>query len=107
MCGIGTSLVEAIHLDRRAIGIERRAALGRSRRRQHPPRRRPRATGSAIALRGDARRLGSGLFDDYRDAFTLILTSPPYGHSTHGHVRKHDDHRLRAHARPRAGTAPS
>ncbi len=50
------------------------------------------APGGAIALRGDARRLGHGLLDDYRDACALILTSPPYGHSTHGHVRKHKDH---------------
>src|SRR5206468_8713381 len=48
-------------------------------------------TGSAIALQGDARRLGRGLLNQYRDRCTLILTSPPYGPSTHGHVRKHPD----------------
>jgi SAM-dependent methyltransferase len=92
MCGIGTTLVEAAHLDRRAIGIElepRWAALaaGNIRHAQTHG-----ATGTALALRGDARRLGRGLLDDHRDACALILTSPPYGHSTHGHVRKHKDH---------------
>jgi len=92
MCGIGTSLVEATHLDRRAIGVElepRWAALAAGNILHAEAQG---ALGSAIALRGDARRLGRGLLDDYRDACALILTSPPYGHSTHGHVRKHKDH---------------
>ncbi len=92
MCGIGTSLVEATHLDRRAIGVElepRWAALAAGNILHAETQGAP---GSAIALRGDARRLGRGLLDDYRDTCALILTSPPYGHSTHGHVRKHKDH---------------
>jgi len=92
MCGIGTSLVEATHLDRRAIGVElepRWAALAAGNILHAETQG---ASGSAIALRGDARRLGRGLLDDYRDTCALILTSPPYGHSTHGHVRKHKDH---------------
>jgi tRNA G10 N-methylase Trm11 len=92
MCGIGTTLVEAAHLDRRAIGVElepRWAALAAGNILHAETQGAP---GSAIALRGDASRLGRGLLDDYRDACALILTSPPYGHSTHGHVRKHKDH---------------
>jgi len=100
MCGIGTTLVEAIHLGRNALGVEleRRwaslatANLARAREQG--------ATGRAGVLEGDARqlprlltraglpsqglqaerggagnaiaRLGSGSVD-------LILTSPPYG----------------------------
>ena len=93
MCGIGTTLVEAIHLDRDALGIElerRWAALATANlalAREHG------AAGKAGVLEGDARelprlvtrharrltprsthkvaRLGSGSVD-------LILTSPPY-----------------------------
>jgi 23S rRNA G2445 N2-methylase RlmL len=91
MCGIGTTLVEAAHLDRQAIGIElepRWAQLAAANI-QHAERQG--ATGSAIALQGDARRLGRGVLNQYRDRCALILTSPPYGPSTHGHVRKHAD----------------
>jgi tRNA G10 N-methylase Trm11 len=91
MCGIGTTLVEAAHLDRRAIGVElepRWAALAAGNILHAETQG---AAGSAIALRGDARRLGRGLLNDYRGGCALILTSPPYGHSTHGHVRKHPD----------------
>jgi hypothetical protein len=42
-------------------------------------------------LQGDARRLGRDLCNEYRDRCALILTSPPYGPSTHGHVRKQPD----------------
>jgi hypothetical protein len=88
MCGIGTTLVEAIHLNRNAIGVElepRWATLAATNlihaRRQGAP-------GSGRALRGDARTLGHGLADEYRSQVRLILTSPPYGPSLHGHVRK-------------------
>jgi len=92
MCGIGTTLVEAAHLDRQAIGVElepRWATLAAANIHHAETQGAP---GSAIALQGDARRLGRGLLNQYRDLCTLILTSPPYGPSTHGHVRKHEDH---------------
>jgi tRNA G10 N-methylase Trm11 len=91
MCGIGTTLVEAIHLGRDAIGVEfepRWAALAARNvllAREHG------AVANALALRGDARRLGHGLLDELAGSVGLILTSPPYGPSTHGHVRKHED----------------
>jgi tRNA G10 N-methylase Trm11 len=91
MCGIGTTLVEAAHLGRQAIGVElepRWAALAAANIRHAETQD---ATGSAIALQGDARRLGRRLLNDYRDRCALILTSPPYGPSTHGHVRKGSD----------------
>ena len=91
MCGIGTTLVEAIHLNRHALGVElepRWAALAAANILHAETQG---ADGTAIAIRGDARQLGRGLLDDYRGSCTLILTSPPYGPSTHGHVRKHPD----------------
>jgi tRNA G10 N-methylase Trm11 len=91
MCGIGTSLVEAIHLGRHAIGVElepRWAALAAANI-QHAESQG--ATGTAVALQGDARQLSRGLLKRYEGECALVLTSPPYGPSTHGHVRKHPD----------------
>jgi len=87
MCGIGTTLVEAIHLDRDAIGVElepRWAAIAAGNavlaREQGAP-------AHALCLRGDARRLGRGLLDELVREVPLILTSPPYGPSLHGQVK--------------------
>jgi tRNA G10 N-methylase Trm11 len=91
MCGIGTTLVEAAHLDRQAVGVELEQRWAQLATANIHHAEAHGATGSAIALQGDARRLGRGLLNQYRDRCTLILTSPPYGHSTHGHVRKHAD----------------
>jgi modification methylase len=91
MCGIGTTLVEAIHLNRDAIGIElepRWTALAEA---NLQLAREQGARGDALPVRGDARRLGSGLLDELAGSIALIVTSPPYGPSTHGHVRKHPD----------------
>ena len=88
MCGIGTTLVEATHLDRHAIGVEleQRWATLAAANLNHA--RCQGATGHGLALQGDARQLGRGLLDEYRGQAALILTSPPYGPSLHGHVRK-------------------
>lgn len=87
MCGIGTTLVEAIHLDRRAVGVElekRWAALAAANvghaRAQGAP-------GQALVLTDDARRLGHGVLDDYAGRVSLILTSPPYGPASLGDPR--------------------
>lgn len=99
MCGIGTTLVEAIHLGRRAVGVElegrwaRLAALNVRRAQQHG------ATGRAQVITGDAHGLARLLStraqrllaDDDGEARSahglarigcgqadLILTSPPY-----------------------------
>jgi len=91
MCGIGTTLVEAAHLGRQAIGIELEPRWAQLAAANILHAETDGAAGSAIALQGDARRLGRGLLNGYRDSCALILTSPPYGPSTHGHVRKHPD----------------
>lgn len=85
MCGIGTSLVEAAHLGRRSIGIEyepRCAALARA---NLALAQCQGASGSGEVVTGDARRLDD-LAGSVRGQVGLVLTSPPYGDSVHGHV---------------------
>ena len=97
MCGIGTTLLEAIHLGRNALGVElepRWASLARANiahaREQDAP-------GAAAVVQGDARELprllatkarqslnrlaphGHHLATHPAGAVALILTSPPYG----------------------------
>ncbi|WP_228824430.1 TRM11 family SAM-dependent methyltransferase [Nocardia blacklockiae] len=87
MCGIGTTLVEAVHAGRRAIGIEyenRWAAIARDNLALaadagHDT--------EAVVYTGDARKLAIVLPEELRGAVDLIVTSPPYGDSIHGHVR--------------------
>ncbi|WP_228541293.1 TRM11 family methyltransferase [Nocardia sp. XZ_19_369] len=87
MCGTGTTLVEAVHLGRRALGVEyetRWAAVA------HTNLEQARATGitcDAAVYTGDARRLDHILPDHCRGTVDLLITSPPYGDSTHGHVK--------------------
>jgi modification methylase len=87
MCGSGTSLVEAVHLGRDALGVDieprytalvhANLALAQSQG----------ATGTAKVLTGDA----TGLLDlvpaSAVGKVSLVLTSPPYGRGTHGLVR--------------------
>jgi tRNA G10 N-methylase Trm11 len=63
MCGIGTTLVEAIHLGRRALGVElepRWATLAAANLTHAHDQGAP---GRGLALHGDARQLGYGLLD--------------------------------------------
>jgi modification methylase len=86
MCGVGTTLVEAVHARRHAIGIDIEprftaitaanldlaAAQG--------------ATGTATLLTGDSTRLRDLLPAGAHGQVALVLTSPPYGNTTHGLV---------------------
>jgi modification methylase len=83
MCGIGTTLVEAIHAGRRAVGVElapRWAKLARANieHAHHQGARHP-----AHVIEGDARRLPQLLATSepttLHGQVGLILTSPPYG----------------------------
>jgi tRNA G10 N-methylase Trm11 len=91
MCGIGTTLVEAVHLGRRAIGVElepRWVAVSAA---NLCLARDQGASGRGLVTRGDARQLGRGLLEELQGSVKLILSSPPYGDSLHGHVRKRPD----------------
>jgi len=87
MCGIGTTLVEATHLGRDAVGVELEPRWATIATRNIWLARDQEATGHAFTVEGDARRLGSGLLDELTSSAALILTSPPYGPSLHGQVK--------------------
>ncbi|MEU5259775.1 DNA methyltransferase [Amycolatopsis sp. NPDC021455] len=87
MCGIGTTLVEAIDLGRRAVGVEyephwadiARANLRLAHERGHDH--------DGQVVRGDARQLEALLPVEYAGQVALVVTSPPYGPSVHGLVK--------------------
>lgn len=100
MCGIGTTLVEAIDARRRAVGIEyephwvdiarANLAFARERGRDH----------EARVIGGDARQLETLLPPDYVGQVALVVTSPPYGPSVHGQVstgKESEDGKVRKH----------
>jgi modification methylase len=86
MCGIGTTLVEAIHLGRHAIGVEleprwaQLAAANIAHAGRHG------AAGTATVITGDARHLSNLVDPHLTERVALVLTSPPYGRSVHGQV---------------------
>ncbi|OKI50999.1 DNA methylase [Micromonospora sp. CB01531] len=87
MCGSGTTLVEAVHLGRHALGVDieprftalaaANVALAASQG----------AAGMAKVITGDATRLLDLAPASAVGEVGLVLTSPPYGRSTHGLVR--------------------
>jgi tRNA G10 N-methylase Trm11 len=84
MAGIGTTMVEAMHLDRHGIGVEyetRWAALAAV---NIAVAMKNGATGTGQVYTGDSRRLLSLLPPQIRGTVALVVTSPPYGPSTHG-----------------------
>lgn len=87
MCGIGTTLVEAIHLGRDAIGIEYEARWSAAAAMNIAHASGNGATGEAEVVLGDCRHLRSYVPSDAAGQVALLLTSPPYGATTHGRVR--------------------
>jgi tRNA G10 N-methylase Trm11 len=77
MCGIGTTLVEAIHLGRRALGVELEPRWAKLARRniEHAHQDAP---SPAHVIEGDARQLPHLLTTQSPTLVDLILTSPPY-----------------------------
>ncbi|MCG5220581.1 DNA methyltransferase [Streptosporangium soli] len=86
MCGIGTTLVEAMHLGRDAVGMEYEADFAGLTAANIQHARSQGATGIAQVACGDARNIAA-VFTSFRDKAALVLTSPPYGAQTHGHIR--------------------
>jgi hypothetical protein len=92
MCGIGTTLVEAVHLGRDGLGVEyedRWASIAAA---NVDRARRQGAAGTAEVIRGDARQLASLLPAGTAGKAALVVTSPPYGPSVHGQVKAEQRH---------------
>lgn len=87
MAGIGTTVVEAMHADRWGLGVEyehqwaQRAAANITHATAQD------APGVGQVWAGDSRRLPELLPAAFAGQVRLVITSPPYGPSTHGHVR--------------------
>jgi excisionase family DNA binding protein len=99
MCGIGTTLVEAAHQGRQAIGIEYEPRWAQLAQANLTLAASQGATGTGQVHIGDARALLELLDPALHGTAALVLTSPPYGQSVHGQVSarpgqgiaKHDD----------------
>ncbi|NIY69534.1 TRM11 family SAM-dependent methyltransferase [Streptomyces malaysiensis] len=91
MCGIGTTLVEAVHLGRHAFGTEYEPKWARVARANLVLATRQGATGRAAVTCSDARHLLAHLAPERHGTAALVITSPPYGPSVHGHVRSTRD----------------
>jgi modification methylase len=87
MCGSGTTLVEAMHLGRDAIGVDIEPRFTRMTEANVALARSHGATGTAKVITGDATRLLNLAPASAVGQVGLVLTSPPYGRSTHGLVR--------------------
>ena len=86
MAGIGTTLIEAVHLGRNGVGTEYEpqwAHLTAANLRHAAAHG---ATGTGRVWHADARHLPDELLQQYAGKVTLLLTSPPYGPSNHGQV---------------------
>ncbi|MEV6256924.1 DNA methyltransferase [Nocardia sp. NPDC051911] len=87
MCGIGTTLVESLHLGRRAVGVEYESRWAELARNNIELAREAGIDLDANVYHGDARKLPELIPAQLRGQASLVITSPPYGDSLHGHVR--------------------
>lgn len=86
MCGIGTTLIEAMHLGRNAVGVEYEREWAALARRGTAHARTQGATGAGFVWNADARTIPDELAAAGAGRVKLLLTSPPYGPSCHGQV---------------------
>ncbi|MGW0207675.1 TRM11 family SAM-dependent methyltransferase [Streptomyces sp. NPDC003233] len=87
MCGIGTTLVEAIHLGRSALGVEYERKWADLARLNAASTTRQGGTSAGAVHCGDARKLTQIIPATLHGQVDLVVTSPPYGSSVHGQVR--------------------
>ena len=92
MCGIGTTLVEAVHLGRNAVGIELEPKWASIARLNLDTASVQGAHGHGQVHTGEAAQVAAGLAaSPLAGRVSLVLTSPPYGSMTHGQVRSRRD----------------
>jgi tRNA G10 N-methylase Trm11 len=87
MCGIGTTLVEAVHLGRHAVGVEYEPHWMRTASRNLGHAFHHGAKGVGRVFCADARDLLRVVPEVHHGRVALVVTSPPYGSSVHGRVR--------------------
>ncbi|MFC7303211.1 TRM11 family SAM-dependent methyltransferase [Streptomyces monticola] len=91
MCGIGTTLVEAIHHGRNALGVEYEPKWAHLARRNADSAMLDGGNGHGSVACGDARDLPALIPAEHHGKIAFVLTSPPYGPSDHGQVRSSRD----------------
>ncbi|WP_306369662.1 TRM11 family methyltransferase [Nocardiopsis sp. CC223A] len=92
MCGIGTTLVEATHQGRRAVGIELEPKWASIARLNLETAMVQGASGVGEVHTGDAAEVATHLArTEVAGRVRLVITSPPYGSMTHGQVRSRRD----------------
>ncbi|WP_425280216.1 TRM11 family SAM-dependent methyltransferase [Micromonospora orduensis] len=87
MAGIGTTIIEAMHLGRHGVGVEYEAEWVAKAADNIRHTLRAGASGRGEIYHGDSTALPSLLPASLHGQASLVITSPPYGSSTHGHVR--------------------
>ena len=87
MCGIGTTIVEAIHAGRDGIGVEYESRWSDVADANIAHAHTQGATGRGSVVRGDATRMTALLPAALHGQVALVVTSPPYGPTVHGLVR--------------------
>jgi len=87
LCGIGTTLVEAVHLGRDTLGVELEPRWAELAERNLAHAMGHGAPGIGGVTQGDARQLPRLLAGQLDQPASLVLTSPPYGSWAHGRVR--------------------
>ncbi|GAB3863622.1 hypothetical protein GCM10029963_72640 [Micromonospora andamanensis] len=106
MAGIGTTVIEAMHLGRHGIGVEYEAEWVAKAADNIHHTVQAGAPGRGEIYHGDSTALPSLLPASLHGQVSLVITSPPYGSSTHGHVRTPDRDAARS-ARSITSTAVS
>ncbi|MBF6555106.1 MAG: site-specific DNA-methyltransferase [Acidimicrobiales bacterium] len=106
MAGIGSTLVEAVHLGRDAIGVEYEPQWAELARANITYARSQGATGHGEVVCGDARHVTTVADPSVRGLVALVLTSPPYGPSLHGQVTARPGHGI-AKSHNRYSTDPA
>src|SRR6266545_2269835 len=87
MAGIATTVVEAMRLGRHAIGVEYEARWARLAADNIALATAQGAAGVGEVVQGDSRHLPALVPPELHGRIALVVTPPPYGPSTHGHVR--------------------
>ncbi|MEV7231257.1 DNA methyltransferase [Polymorphospora sp. NPDC051019] len=87
MAGIGTTVIEAMHLGRHGVGVEYEAEWVAKAADNIRHTVQTGAPGRGEIYHGDSTALPALLPASLHGQVSLVITSPPYGASTHGHVR--------------------